>query len=283
MSEEATLCVALVTEVFHEDPGGERLRKHLTAARRQGADLALLPELPLNPWCPATRDARDEDAETVDGPRQRTMAEAARDVGIAVLGGAIVVDPEAGRRYNTALLFGPDGSRMAAYRKVHLPAEEGYWETSHYEAGTSPPEVVERLPMRVGVQICSDVNRPEGTHILAAGGAEVILVPRATPPETYDRWRMVLRANAVTSGAYVVSANRPRPEGGASIGGPSVAIAPTGEVVVEADEPLKVVKLERSVVRSAASEYPGYLERFPPLYAEGWARVIDGREGRISG
>lgn len=275
MNEQATLGVAVVTEVFHQDPGGERLRTHLTAARRRGAHLALLPELPLNPWSPATRDARDEDAEMIDGPRQRTMAEAARDIGIAVLGGAIVLDLERGRRYNTAFLYGPDGSRIGSYRKVHLPAEEGYWETSHYEPGRGLPQVIRRLPMRVGIQICSDVNRPQGTHLLAAGGAEVILVPRATPPETYDRWRLVMRANAVTSGAYVVSANRPRPEQGASIGGPSLVIAPTGDVIVETEEPVRVVKLERRAVRAAAGEYPGYLKRFPRLYAEGWAAVAD--------
>ena len=37
---------------------------------------------------------------------------------------------------------------------------------------------------------------------------------------------MILRANAVMSGAFVVSVNRPRPEPGASIGGPSIAIDP---------------------------------------------------------
>ena len=35
-----------------------------------------------------------------------------------------------------------------------------------------------------------------------------MLAPRATPPATYDRWRIVLRANAVMSGAYLISVNR---------------------------------------------------------------------------
>lgn len=275
MSGSDVLRVALVTEVFFEDPGGQRLRAHLSAARKRGAHLAVLPELPLNPWSAASREPRDEDAEPEDGPRQRTMAEAAAEAGIALLGGAIVLDLATGRRHNTALLYGPDGRCLMRYRKVHLPQEEGYWETSHYVAGTTPPETVEGLPLRVGVQICSDVNRPDGFQMLAAQGAEVVLAPRATPPETYDRWRMVLRANAVMSGTYVVSANRPRPERGASIGGPSLVIAPSGEVVAETNEPLHVVDLERSVLASAAREYPGYLKRFPRLYAEGWRRLAE--------
>lgn len=265
--------VALVTEVFFDDPGGERLRTHLAAARKRGAELAVLPELPLNPWSAASREARDEDAEPVDGPRHRTMSEAAVEVGIALLGGAIILDLATGARHNTALLYGADGTCLARYRKVHLPEEEGYWETSHYVAGTEPPSLVEGLPLRTGLQICSDVNRPEGFQLLAAQGAEVVLAPRATPPDTYDRWKLVLRANAVTSGAYVVSANRPRSEPGTSIGGPSLVIAPSGDVIAETTERVNVVTLERATVREAARAYPGYLERFPKLYAEGWRRL----------
>lgn len=270
-----TLAVALVTEVFHDDPDGESLRQHLREARDLGADLAVLPELPLNGWAPATRTPRGEDAEPDDGPRQQTMASAASDVGIALLGGAIVVDAESGERHNTALLYGATGTCLARYRKIHLPEEEGYWETSHYLPGDAPPQVVEGLPLRLGIQICSDVNRPQGFQLLAAQGAEVVLAPRATPPETYDRWRMILRANAVMSGAYLISVNRPRPEAGTSIGGASLAISPTGEVLAEVTEPVHVVTLDGSAVAEATAEYPGYLRRFPEIYAEGWRRLRD--------
>lgn len=270
-----TLAVALVTEVFHDDSDGESLREHLREARDLGADLAVLPELPLNGWAPATRNARGEDAEPDDGPRQQTMASAASDVGIALLGGAIVVDGESGERHNTALLYGATGTCLARYRKIHLPEEEGYWETSHYLPGDAPPQVVEGLPLRLGIQICSDVNRPQGFQLLAAQGAEVVLAPRATPPETYDRWRMILRANAVMSGAYLISVNRPRPEAGASIGGASLAISPTGEVLAEVTEPVHVVTLDGRAVAEATAEYPGYLRRFPEIYAEGWQRLRD--------
>jgi len=273
LSAGATLRVALVTEVFYDDPGGARLREHLRRAREDGADVAVLPELPLNDWAPAQRTARAEDAEMPDGPRQKAMASAASDVGIALLGGAIVLDVDSGDRHNTAVLYADDGSCLARYRKIHLPEEEGYWETSHYAPGREPPRVATGLPMRVGIQICSDVNRPQGTQLLATQGAEVILAPRATPPDTYDRWRMVLRANAVMSGAYVISTNRPRPEGATSIGGPSIAIAPSGEVVVETVEPVLVVTLDRASVERASRSYPGYLKRFPKLYAQGWAET----------
>ena len=51
------LTVALVSEVFHDPAGPARLRSFLEEAKRRGAELAVLPELPLHPWVPATREA----------------------------------------------------------------------------------------------------------------------------------------------------------------------------------------------------------------------------------
>jgi predicted amidohydrolase len=38
--------------------------------------------------------------------------------------------------------------------------------------------------MRFGIQVCSDVNRPEGSLLLGALGAEAIVCPRATEAAT---------------------------------------------------------------------------------------------------
>ncbi|UCG75417.1 MAG: carbon-nitrogen hydrolase family protein, partial [Gemmatimonadota bacterium] len=200
VSERADrLRIALITEVFHDDPDGRRLDARLSEAKAGGAELAVLPELPLDPWAPASPEPSDADAELPAGPRQRRQAAAARTAEIAVLGGAIVRDPVSGRRHNTVILYDATGREAAVSRKLHLPEEEGFWETHHYEPGTETPSVIRALSMPIGIQICSDVQRPEGSHLLAALGAEAIFAPRATPRESYARWRMVLRANAVTS------------------------------------------------------------------------------------
>jgi N-carbamoylputrescine amidase len=268
-----TLNLAIVTEAFPDPPSWELLPGILEEARDLGAELAILPEIPLNPWSPVSKDPVAEDAEEVDGPRQRVLSEAAAKVGVAVLGGAIIRDPDTGIRHNTALLYDSSGSCLARYRKVHLPAEEGYWESSHYEPGHEPPTVVSGLPLKLGFQICSDVNRTTGFQLLGAMGAEVVLVPRCTPPQTYERWKLVLRANAVTSGCYVISSNRPAPAEDGLIGGPSIAISPSAEVLLETTDRLGVVTLSREVVESARADYPGYLKVFPDLYARGWQEL----------
>jgi predicted amidohydrolase len=265
-----TLTLAIITEVFPDPQTWELLPEVLEEAGDLGAELAVLPEIPLNPWSPATKAPLDEDAEDVDGPRQRAFSAAASRSGVAVLGGAIIRDPDTGIRHNTALLYDSSGSCLARYKKVHLPSEEGFWETSHFEPGHEPPTVVAGLPMKIGFQICSDVNRTTGFQLLGAMGAEVVLVPRCTPPQTYERWRLVLRANAVTSGCFVVSSNRPAPTPDGLIGGPSIAISPTSEVLLETTDRVSVVTLSRQALEAARVDYPGYLKTYPELYARGW-------------
>jgi predicted amidohydrolase len=103
------------------------------------------------------------------------LSNAARTASLGVIGGAIVRDPESGRRHNTAHVFDRSGTFVASYRKVHLPEENGFWETRHYEPGDALPSVIEGFPMRLGMQVCSDINRLDGSLLLGALGAEVIV------------------------------------------------------------------------------------------------------------
>lgn len=272
------LAVALISDVFIGVPDWPRLADRLARARALGAELAVLPEIPLGPWSPADRTARDDDAEPPGGPRQRCMSDAARTAGIGLVGGAIVRDPVDGERRNTALVYDPGGALVASYAKLHLPEEPGFWETSHYVPGDRPPAVVDGFGLRLGVQVCSDLNRPQGCHLLGAMGAEAILAPRATEQGTWDDWRLVIRANAMTSACWLLSVNRPRPELGVPLGGPSVAVAPDGEVVLETDDPVAVVRLDREAVTRARLAYPGYLPVRSGLYATAWAAVGDAHE-----
>ena len=275
---DGKLTIALISDVFWEADGEARLRDALLEAADKGADLAVLPELPLNPWTPATKEPRDEDAEPMDGPRATAQAEAAREAGIGLIGGIIHRDGATGRRTSRALALDAQGTVRATYEKLHLPEEAGFWETSHYESGSEPPRATDALGLPIGLQLCSDTNRPEGTHLLGAQGAVAVLIPRATEEATYQRWKMVFRANALTSCCWVVSVNRPRPEGGALIGGPSVVIDPRGDVVVETTERMAIASIDAGAVSDARKRYPGYLPIRARLYADAWAEVA-GRDG----
>ena len=176
--EDGRLTVALISEVFWEPDGLGRLDERLDEAVRRGADIALLPELPLHPWSPAAQTPVEDEAEPMGGPRMTAQATAARRAGIGLVGGIIHRD-ETGRRTSRALVFDAGGELVSTYEKIHLPEEPGFWETSHYQPGTTVARPIDAFGMPFGVQICSDANRPEGSHLLGALGAEAILIPRA--------------------------------------------------------------------------------------------------------
>ena len=270
---DGKLTVALISEVYWEADGIQRLRQRLAEAADRGADLAVLPELPLNPWRPATKEPRDEDAEGMDGERTRTQAEAAAEAGIALIGGIIHLEETTGRRTSRALVFDHDGAQTATYEKLHLPEEPGFWETSHYRPGTEAPQRIDGLGVPIGVQLCSDTNRPQGTQLLGAQGVVAVINPRATEERTLQRWKTVWRANALTSCCYVLSVNRPHPEDGVLLGGPSVAYDPNGELLVETTDTLALVTVDAKVVTDARRAYPGYLPIHARLYADAWDEI----------
>jgi len=274
---DGLLTVALISETFWEADGAGRLKQRLAEVAERGADLAVLPEIPLNPWRPATKEPHDDDAEGMDGPRATTQAEAAAEAGIGLVGG-IIHRAADGRRTSRALVFDRYGSVVATYEKLHLPEEEGFWETTHYEPGTEAPRRIDAFGVPIGLQLCSDNNRPEGTHLLGAQGVVVMINPRATEEATYQRWKTVWRANALTSCCYVLSVNRPHPEDGVLIGGPSIAIDPTGATLLETTDGVALVTLETKIAADARRGYPGYLPVRARLYADAWAEIAS-RDG----
>ena len=274
---DGRLTVALVSDVFWEPDGAERLKDRLAEAAERGADVAVLPELPLNRWSPATKQQRDDDAEPSNGERATVQAEAAAEAGIGLVGG-IIHRAEDGRRTSRALVIDRSGALIGTYEKLHLPEEEGFWETSHYEAGTEAPKRIDGFGVPIGIQLCSDNNRPEGMHLLGAQGVVAAINPRATEERTYQRWKTVWRANALTSCCYVLSVNRPHPEGGVLMGGPSVAFDPSGDVLVETTDRMALVTLDAEVVANGRRSYPGYLPVRAGLYADAWAEIA-GRDG----
>lgn len=112
---------------------------------------------------------------------RETFAGLARRTGAYILGGSIILPDEAGRLYNVAFLFGPDGEIQAQQRKTHLFHIERDW---GLEAGDEI--VVYELPnTRIAFPICMDHTFYEPIRVAYLRGAEVIIDPSANP-ERYD-------------------------------------------------------------------------------------------------
>lgn len=184
-------------------------------AAAAGATLVATPEATtyLGP-----HDRKARLAEPLDGPTHQRLGALARELGITLVVGSVAErwEPPAGREpdraYNTTLVFGPDGRRLASYRKVHLfdvdLREAGgvtFRESATTARGTEP--VVVATPAgRLGLSICFDLRFPEHFRALTDRGAEVLLVPAAFTLMTgMDHWHTLLRARAIETQSWVLA------------------------------------------------------------------------------
>ncbi|WP_019120555.1 nitrilase-related carbon-nitrogen hydrolase [Brevibacillus massiliensis] len=144
----------------------------IEAAFRSGAEVVVLPECSNHHYIVGSRQEADELAETLDGPSVSAWRETAAAHGGYIAGG--IIEREAGRLYNTAVLVGPGGI-VGRYRKVHLFD----WETEYLTPGNLgfPLFYLESLDVHVGMLICYDLRFPEAVRSLALAGCELLLVP----------------------------------------------------------------------------------------------------------
>ncbi|MGZ6058656.1 MAG: carbon-nitrogen hydrolase family protein, partial [Myxococcaceae bacterium] len=194
--------------------GADRARNLDTATRlvrraaERGAALVGLPENVS--WMGPEKD-RSSVAERLDGPTLSRFAELARETSVHLLAGSVLEAGAPGDRvYNTSVLFGPDGERLAVYRKIHLfDAEVGdgasYRESDAVAPGEGP--VTAQTPFGiVGLSICYDLRFPELYRELSGAGAVLLTVPSAFTLMTgKDHWEVLLRARAIENQAYVLA------------------------------------------------------------------------------
>ena len=174
--------------------GGRRPPRHRLACRKCGtASAATAPCATPTPRLLPAKGSNEP-----GGPAYEFLRETARAAKVHVHGGSIIEQgPE--KLFNTTVVFDPDGSEIARYRKMHLfdivaPDGTGYRESNTYGAGD---EVVtyEADGIKVGCAICYDLRFPDLFWKLREQGAEVIFLPSAFTLATgKDHWEVMIRS-----------------------------------------------------------------------------------------
>jgi predicted amidohydrolase len=172
---------------------------------------------------------------------EQAMARAA--VGASGAGAADAA-PELGRCNNTSVLFGPDGSQRAVYRKIHLFDVDVSEEVRFKESATVAPGAdVVAAPTdfgTIGLSVCYDLRFPELYAALVAKGAQIITVPSAFTLMTgKDHWYALLRARAIETQCYVIApaqSGRHDDRGIRQSYGHSMVIDPWGQVIGSASD-----------------------------------------------
>lgn len=150
----------------------------IAQAKRQGADVTLLPEVMDLGWTHAS--ARSLAEPIPDGGPCRQLRDAARRHNIYICSGLTQRDGD--RVYNSAVLIDPDGEVLLTHRKINE------LDIGHHVYDQGDRLAVAHTPIGdIGVMICADgfANDRVLSRSLGYMGADVILSPSAwcVPPD----------------------------------------------------------------------------------------------------
>lgn len=214
-------------------------------AARSGAQLVVTPENTLR----LDRNRERFLAATALPETESELALWARlanELNIWLLVGSAAVSAAPGKVFNRSFLFGPDGSTIANYDKIHLfdvqlGGSETYRESASVQPGNKLVMAAGPQGVNIGMTICYDLRFPPLYSALAQAGAHIITIPAAfTVPTGRAHWHTLVRARAIETGAFVIApAQGGRHEDGRSTWGHSMIVDPWGEVLasLEHDEP----------------------------------------------
>lgn len=245
------------------------IQELIRQAAGQQAQLVVLPECVWPAYAIGSRQAYDDARAAGLPPPSEFLAEisqTARDLALRVCVGYI--EEHAGRLYNTAALFGPDGVLCGTHRKCFLWA----FDHDYFTPGECVAPVATDFG-RAGLMVCADARRPGIPAALAARGIDLLLQPTAwvnagTPTAPWNpQPDFLIRSRAAEFGVPCASASKWGLEGDTLFVGSSLICDARGEIVVQCGQtetcvvtaevelqrarPPVITEAERSIFRSS--------------------------------
>ncbi len=180
------------------------------------------------------------------------------------------------RFHNSCLYATLDGKKSEVrhvHRKIFLPTYGVFDEERYVERGNEGVHAFDTgWGGRAAVLICEDAWHSIAGTIAALDGAQLIIVPSASPargsgvdeegtrlPASMVRWEQVVRGMAGEHGVYVALASLVGFEGGKGFPGGSVLVGPSGEIVSRAplfDEGLMVADVDLDQITHVRADSP---------------------------
>ncbi|CAM5569476.1 Carbon-nitrogen hydrolase OS=Streptomyces alboniger OX=132473 GN=CP975_05405 PE=3 SV=1 [Streptomyces alboniger] len=230
-------------------------------AAAAGAGLLMAPELFLTGYAIGGDVARL--AEPADGASATAIAATAARHGVGVVYGYPERDGES--VYNSAQLIGPDGTRLANYRKTHL---FGRFERDAFTPGDKSVVQADLGGVRVGLMICYDVEFPENVRAHALAGTDLLVVPTAQMHPFQFVAESVVPVRAFENQMYVAYVNRVGPEGEFEFVGLSTLAGPDGVARARACRATELVvgDVDPAFLSASRAANPYLSDRRPGLY-----------------
>ena len=144
-----------------------------------------------------------------------------------------------GKGRNCASLISPTGDITGTYEKL-FPFSYGR-EGEFYSSG-------DRLLLRpvngatICPLICYDLRFPELWRLATLAGTEVFTIGASWPTPRQTHWRQLLIARAIENQSFIIASNRIGKDPHLDYSGGSMIIAPSGEILAEANDRPAVIQ-----------------------------------------
>ena len=207
-----------------------RMDRWAKQAAEKKAAMVVFPELSVTGY--TTKKKIRNAAVAVPGPETDALVSMAAKHGVVILAGLAEKQPD-GRIFAAHGVAGPSGL-LGVYRKMYIsPPEKPVFSPGH------DPLILEAAGVRLGIQLCYDAHFPELSAQMALNGAELIVVPHASPrgnaEEKIDSWMRHLTARAYDNGIFVSAVNPVGKNGeGLDFPGACLVVDPSGRVLAQA-------------------------------------------------
>jgi predicted amidohydrolase len=244
----------------------KKIEKMTVAAKRQGADIVIFPELSLTGY--VIRDEIYELAETIPGTSTEAVESIAKRSQMHIIFGM----PELSRKtqatlHNTAVLISPQGL-VGKYRKMYLPTHSVFEEKRYFRPGYDA--VVYNTDLgEIGLTICYDLFFPEVCRLTRLAGAKLIVCISASPAVRKGFFETLTTARAMENTAYLAYVNLVGIEDGLQFWGGSRLVGPQGKILAKAkydEEDLVTCDVNYADLRSVETFVPTLRDLRPEFF-----------------
>ena len=267
MKEKFKICLAQINaKVADKTHNLKRIEKAVIEAKKQSADMIILPELSLTGY--VVKDQIYELAEKVPGPSTKILASIAKRTRTHIIFGM----PELSSKtqatiYNAAVLVGPKGF-IGKYRKSYLPTHSVFEEKRYFRPGYDAA-VFETGLGKIGLIICYDIFFPEVSRLTRLKGAQLIVCISASPAVRRSFFETLTTARAIENTAFLAFVNLVGIEDGLQFWGGSRLIGPQGRILVKAkydEEDLVMGTVDYNDIRSIETFVPTLRDLRPEFF-----------------
>jgi NAD+ synthase (glutamine-hydrolysing) len=266
MIKSMKLKIALAQINTHLGDVPRNLQKHLAlieAARSEGADLVIFPELSLTGYVLQDLVSTVALSPRADDPIFGQLLQASQAIDLAVG----FVEEDSRHRFFIAAAYLSQGEVIHIHHKLYLPTYGLFDEGRFFAWGDSISAFDTRFG-RMGMLICEDFWHASPPYLLWLDGADIFLFMSASPGRGLSsaprlesaRWvEQLVQAYANLFTAFVAHANRVGYEDGLHFWGGSMVFDPDGVLLAKApyiDEGLTFAELDLHQLHRTRARLP---------------------------